>query len=210
MHSVSTFFHQVLAYILPLAEQLGAPGLALIAFLDSSFLSLPNVGDALIVALVIEHPERWILYGAATTLGSTVGCLVLYAIARKGGEAFLRRRVDPAKVERGLGLFRRHGLLTVVVPAFLPPPTPFKLFVLLAGLAGVRPAAFTIAVAIGRGFRFGGEGWLAYRYGPLATEYIKKNLATASLVLAGVILLIGVVLILSRRQSQKLKAKSQK
>ena len=200
MDYLSTLFHQVLGFILPLAERLGAPGLAIIAFLDSSFLSLPNVGDALIVALVIQHPERWILYSAATTFGSTAGCLVLYTIARKGGEAFLRRRVNPAKVEKGLALFRRHGLLTVIVPAFLPPPTPFKLFVLLAGLAGVRPAAFTIAIAIGRGFRFGGEGWLAYTYGPQATEYIKKNLATASLVVAGLVLLLGVALILSRRR----------
>ena len=191
-----------MAFILPLAERLGAPGLALIAFLDSSFLSLPNVGDALIVALVIQHPERWIYYSGATTLGSTAGCLVLYAIARKGGEAFLRRRVSAAKVEKGLGLFRRHGLLAVIVPAFLPPPTPFKLFVLLAGLAGVRPAAFTLAVMIGRGFRFGGEGWLAYKYGPQATQYIKENLATASLVVAGIVLLVGVALILSRNRRQ--------
>jgi membrane protein YqaA with SNARE-associated domain len=200
MHYLSTLFHQALTFILPIAERLGAPGLAIIAFLDSSFLSLPNVGDALIVALVIQHPERWIYYSAATTLGSTAGCLVLYSIARKGGEAFLRRRVNAAKVERGLGLFRRHGLLAVIVPAFLPPPTPFKLFVLLAGLAGVRPAAFTLAVAIGRGFRFGGEGWLAYRYGSQATQYIKENLATASLVVAGIVLLLGVALILSRKR----------
>ena len=204
MEYLSTLFHQAMGFILPLAERLGAPGLALIAFLDSSFLSLPNVGDALIVALVIQHPDRWILYSAATTFGSTVGCFVIYWIARKGGEAFLRRRVSAEKIEKGLGLFRRHGLLAVVVPAFLPPPTPFKLFVLLAGLAGVRPAAFTIGIAVGRGFRFGGEGWLAYKYGPQATEYIRKNLATASLVVAGLVLLIGLVLILSRRRRQAL------
>src|SRR5204862_1963073 len=170
------------------------------AFLDSSFLSLPQVGDTLIVALTIQHPERWMLYGAATTVGSAAGCFVLYTIARKGGEAFLRRRFSEAQIERGLGLFRRHGLLAVIVPAMLPPPTPFKIFVLLAGLAGVRPVAFTFGIAIGRGFRFGGEGWLAYRYGPLATEYIKDNLATASLVVAGLVLLVGIVLIIARRR----------
>lgn len=202
MEYLSTLFHQAMEFILPLAERLGAPGLALVAFLDSSFLSLPNVGDALIVALVIQHPDRWIYYSAATTLGSTAGCLVLFSIARKGGEAFLRRRVNPEKVERGLGLFRRHGLLAVIVPAFLPPPTPFKLFVLLAGLAGVRPLAFTLAVMIGRGFRFGLEGWLAYRYGSQASQYIKDHLATASLVVAGVVLLGGLALILSRKRRQ--------
>jgi LPXTG-motif cell wall-anchored protein len=99
-------------------------------------------------------------------------------------------------------VFRRHGLLAVIVPAVLPPPTPFKLFVLLAGFAGVRPVAFTIGIAIGRGFRFGGEGWLAYRYGAQATQYINDNLATASVVAAGIVLLLGVLLILARRRRQ--------
>ena len=200
MDYLSALFKRAMAWILPVAEGLGAPGLAIIAFLDSSFLSLPNVGDALIVALTIQHPERWMLYSGATTLGSTAGCLVLYTIARKGGEAFLRRRFSEAQIERGLGLFRRHGLLAVIVPAMLPPPTPFKIFVLLAGLAGVRPVAFTLGIAIGRGFRFGLEGWLAYKYGPLATQYIKDNLATASLVVAGLVLIVGVALILLRRR----------
>jgi membrane protein YqaA with SNARE-associated domain len=202
MEDLSALFHQAMGFILPLAERLGAPGLALIAFLDSSFLSLPQVGDALIVALTIQHPERWMYYSAATTLGSTAGCFVLYWIARKGGEAFLRRRFSAERIEKGLGLFRRHGLLAVIVPAFLPPPTPFKVFVLLAGLAGVRPVAFVIGIAIGRAFRFGLEGWLAYKYGPQATEYIKENLATASLIAAGVVLLIGVALILSRKRAR--------
>src|SRR5687767_8594909 len=200
MHYLSELLQKVMAWILPLAERLGAPGLAIIAFLDSSFLSLPNVGDALIVALTIQHPDRWMLYSAATTLGSTAGCFVLYAIARKGGEAFLRRRFSEAQIERGLGLFRRHGLLAVIVPAMLPPPTPFKLFVLLAGFAGVRPVAFAIGIAIGRGFRFGVEGWLAYKYGPQATQYIKDNLATASLAVAGLVLVVGLAVILARRR----------
>ena len=199
---MTTLFQQFVTFIQSIAERLGAPGLAIIAFLDSTFLPLPQVGDALIVALTIQHPERWILYSGATILGSTAGCLVLYAIARKGGEAFLRRRFNAEQIERGLGLFRRYGLLAVIVPAFLPPPTPLKLFVLLAGFAGVRPAAFTLGIAIGRAFRFGGEGWLAYRYGAQATQYIKENLATASVVAAGVVLVLGVVVILSRKRRQ--------
>jgi membrane protein YqaA with SNARE-associated domain len=200
MDWLSGLLQRVVAWILPLAEQLGAPGLAIIAFLDSSFLSLPQVGDALIVALTIQHPERWFLYSGATTLGSTAGCFVLYSIARKGGEAFLRRQFSEKQIERGLGLFRRHGLLAVVVPAMLPPPTPFKLFVLLAGVAGVRPAAFVIGIAVGRAFRFGAEGWLAYKYGSQATQYIQENLGTASLVVAGVVLVVGMAVIFVRRR----------
>jgi membrane protein YqaA with SNARE-associated domain len=193
---------RVLTFIQSFAERLGAPGLTIVAFLDSSFLPLPQVNDTLIVVLVIQHPERWIYYSGATILGSVVGSLVLYSVARKGGEAFLRRRFNAQQIERGLGLFRRYGLLAVIVPAFLPPPTPLKLVVLLAGFAGVRPATFTLAMAIGRGFRFGGEGWLAYRYGAQATQYIEKNLATASVIVAGIVLLLGVALILSRKRRQ--------
>jgi membrane protein YqaA with SNARE-associated domain len=200
MHYLAELLQKVMAWLLPIAEQLGAPGLAIIAFLDSSFLSLPQVGDALIVALTIQHPERWMLYSAATTIGSTAGCFVLYSIARRGGDAFLRRRFSEEQIERGLGLFRRYGLLAVIVPAILPPPTPFKIFVLLAGLAGVRPVAFIVGIAIGRGFRFGGEGWLAYRYGAQATQYINDNLATASVIFAAVVLVIGVIVILFGRR----------
>jgi membrane protein YqaA with SNARE-associated domain len=207
MHYLAELLQKVMAWLLPIAEQLGAPGLAIIAFLDSSFLSLPQVGDALIVALTIQHPERWLLYSAATTIGSTAGCFVLYSIARRGGEAFLRRRFSEEQIERGLGLFRRYGLLAVIVPAILPPPTPFKIFVLLAGLAGVRPVPFIVGIAIGRGFRFGGEGWLAYRYGAQATQYINDNLATASVIFAAVVLVIGVIVILFGRRRQARQAR---
>jgi membrane protein YqaA with SNARE-associated domain len=200
MHYLATLFHQAVAFILPVAERLGAPGLAILAFLDSSFLSLPQACDALIVALTVQHPDRWIYYSAATSLGSTAGCFVIYGIARKGGEAFLRRRLSAEKIDKGLGLFRRHGLLAVIVPACLPPPTPFKLFVLLAGLAGVGPVPFTLGIAVGRSFRFGLEGWLTYQYGPRATQYIRDNLAMASLIAAGVVLVVGVVVILLRKR----------
>ena len=79
-------------FLQPLALQLGGPGLAIIAFFDSSFLSLPEVSDVLIVVLTIQHPARWLYYAAMTTLGSVCGCYALYALARKGGEAALRRR----------------------------------------------------------------------------------------------------------------------
>jgi membrane protein YqaA with SNARE-associated domain len=200
MDYLSSLLQQAVDFILPWAERLGGPGLAIIAFLDSTFIPLPNVGDALIVALTIQRPDRWFLYSASTVIGSTAGCFVLYSIARKGGEAFLRRQFSAEQMARGFGLFRRYGLLAVIVPAFLPPPTPLKLFVLLAGFAGVRPAAFILGIAIGRAFRYGGEGWLAYMYGAQATEYIKENLATASIVAAGLVLVAGLAIIMLKRK----------
>jgi membrane protein YqaA with SNARE-associated domain len=200
MHRLIEIFHHVLSVIQPLAERFGAPGLAMVAFLDSSFISLPEVGDALIVLLVIQHPSRWLLYSAATTLWSVCGCYALYAIAKKGGESFLRRRFKAQQIDRGLNLFKRHGLLAVIVPSIMPPPTPFKIFVLLAGVAGVRPSTFILAVALGRSFRYVGEAWLARTYGAQATGFIQGNLATISFIVAGVIAVGGVGLVLWRRR----------
>src|SRR4030095_10736552 len=111
MHRLTAFFQRVVQSIQPLAEQLGAPGLLIVAFFDSSFLSLPEVADALLIVSVIHRPSLWIYYTAATTLGSVAGCYALYALARKGGEAFLRKRFRERHIDQGLALFRKYGLL---------------------------------------------------------------------------------------------------
>src|SRR5215510_1900844 len=102
---------RVVEWIQGFAMSLGGPGLFIIAFLDSSFLSFPEVSDILIVFLTVQHPERMAYYAGMTTAGSIAGCLVLYGLARKGGEAFLRRRFNPAYLERAMATFRRYGLL---------------------------------------------------------------------------------------------------
>jgi LPXTG-motif cell wall-anchored protein len=84
----------------------------------------------------------------------------------------------------------------------MPPPTPFKLFVLLAGIAEIRPLTFVAAVGLGRGFRYGGEAFLTYRYGERATEFISNNLPAVSMALAGLIVAGGVGLVLWRRRRQ--------
>jgi membrane protein YqaA with SNARE-associated domain len=201
MQRVLDFFTNLAETIRPIAEQLGGPGLALIAFLDSSFLSLPEVNDVLIVLLVIEHPSRWLYYAGMTTLGSMAGCFALYTVGRKGGEALLRRRFHERHVDRALATFRKYGLLTVIIPSILPPPTPFKIFVLMAGVAGVRSRTFLLAIAIGRGFRYGGEAFLAYRYGARATEFIRDNLPVLSVWAAAIVAVIGIAIILWRRRA---------
>lgn len=200
MGQIAELFQRVLHAVQPVAERLGPSGLFLLAFCDSSFLSLPEIADALIVVMVIQHPAEWPVIGLMATLGSVAGCYVLYALARKGGEAFLRRQFKEQHIARGLAAFRRHGLLAVVVPSILPPPMPFKIFVLLAGIADVQPATFTLAVAAGRGFRYIGEAWLAYEYGEQATAFIRANLPLVSVCLAALVLVIGVGVILWRRR----------
>jgi membrane protein YqaA with SNARE-associated domain len=197
------FIERLVEIVTPIAHQLGGPGLAIVAFLDSSFLSLPEVNDILIVLLVIQYPDRWLYYAGATTLGSVAGCYALYMVGRKGGEAFLRRRFHANRVERGMAIFRRFGMLAIIVPSLLPPPTPFKIFVLLAGAARVRPLTFLSAVAIGRGLRYGGEAWLAYVYGRQATELIRDNLPTVMAWVAVAVLAIGTAVIVWRRRQAR-------
>jgi membrane protein YqaA with SNARE-associated domain len=181
----------MLAAIQAWASQLGGVGLFLIAALDSSFLSFPQVNDLLIMYLSTSYPERMPYYAAMTTAGSLLGCFMLYAVARKGGEVFLRKRFSAERVDRGMALYQRWGLLAVVVPSLLPPPTPFKLFVLMAGAAAVAPWKFALAIIIGRGIRYFGQGYLAVRYGERAVQMVKENGALVGLALAALALLVG-------------------
>jgi membrane protein YqaA with SNARE-associated domain len=127
------------------------PGLFIIAFLDSSFLSFPQVIDLLVVTSVLQHPHWMPYYAVMSTLGSILGCLTIYSVARKGGEALLRRRFSGAAVDRAQAVSTRYGVFALLVPSLLPPPAPFKLFVLLAGVSGLRPVRFALTIALGRG-----------------------------------------------------------
>ena len=177
------------AWLQSTALALGALGLFIVGFLDSSFLSLPEINDLLVIWMVTQHKSRMLLYASAATLGSIAGCLVLYYIGRKGGDALVRKRFSTDRVDRALTLVRRHGVLAVLIPSLLPPPAPFKIFVLLAGVAGISAARFAIAIGIGRGIRYFAEGLLAIRYGDRAMEYLQENLRLVSLGLIGILVL---------------------
>src|SRR5262245_57157512 len=157
-----------------LALAWGAPGLFLVSFLDSSFLPLPGITDFLLIVMVTERRELTALYIAAAIFGSLAGCLIMHGIGRKGGEALVRQRFGGARVGRAMAAIQRHGLMAVLIPSLLPPPSPFKLFVLLAGVVGISATRFAGAILIGRGIRYIALGFLAYRYGALATTYVAE------------------------------------
>jgi len=181
------------------ALSLGGVGLFLVSFLDSSFLSLPELTDLLLIWMVLQHRDRMIYYASMSTVGSFIGCLVLYLITRKAGDAFVRRRFKERHVERAFALFQRYGVLVLIIPALLPPPSPFKIFVLLAGVAGVSVINFTLAIAVGRGLRYFGEGVLALWYGQEAIAFLHRHGTRIFLGIAIAILLFWVVSHLRRR-----------
>src|SRR3954471_24927108 len=128
---------RIVAWAQAFALSLGAPGLFIIALLDSSILSLPEIADLLVIWMVVQHKERFVLYAVSATLGSVCGCLALYYIGRKGGDALVRKRFKSATVDKTLASFQRYGVMAVLIPSILPPPAPFKIFVLLAGVADI-------------------------------------------------------------------------
>src|SRR5262252_8716581 len=115
------------------AGTLGAPGLFLISFLDSSVLTFPVINDLLLIDLSIQHPARMPLYAFLAALGSVAGCVLLYFIARKGGEALYRKRAG-ARAEVIRKWVTKNGFGGMLIAALLPPPTPFKFFVFAAGV----------------------------------------------------------------------------
>jgi membrane protein YqaA with SNARE-associated domain len=174
--------------IVAFAGGLGAPGLFLISFLDSSVLTFPVINDLLLIELSVQHPARMPLYASMAALGSVLGCVLLFFLARKGGEALFRRKVG-ARAETIRQWVERNGFGGMLVAALLPPPTPFKFFVLAAGVFKVPLVSFASAIALARVFRYFGMGYLAVRYGSQALPYLaqhKLQVVIAAVVLVGV------------------------
>ena len=146
----------------------------MISFLDSSVLTFPVINDLLLIELAIQHPARMVLYALLAAAGSVLGCVLLYFIARKGGEAFFHKKAGPrAQIIRHA--VEQNGFLGMLVAALLPPPTPFKVFVLAAGVFEVPLWSFTSAVTLARLMRYLGIGYLAIRYGNEALPFLRQH-----------------------------------
>jgi membrane protein YqaA with SNARE-associated domain len=164
----------------------GGLGIMLLAIADSSFFSVPEGNDLLIVLLSAGASWGHMAYFVGMTiLGSTIGCMLLYSLGRKGGNPILRRKFSPESIERAEKLFKRFGVLTVVIPSILPPPTPFKVFVLSAGVFRLNPLSFFVAVVVGRTIRYSIWGILAVLYGDSIRLYLQQNLGTVGVLLFG-------------------------
>jgi membrane protein YqaA with SNARE-associated domain len=186
---------------LPLA--LGGTGLFVVAFVDASFFVLPEINDVLLVVAVVSHRALLWYYALMTTAGSVLGTYVLFAIAKKGGAAFIGKRVDNRHMTRIRGLLGRYGTLAVFVASLLPPPTPFKLFILVSAVSGMRDSALLFSVGAGRGVRYFGEGLLAWWVGERAVDYIRDNGATAGSILAVLTLAVALGWFLWRAWSER-------
>jgi membrane protein YqaA with SNARE-associated domain len=172
----------------------GGLGLFLIAFLDSSVLTFPVINDLLVIDLSIRYPARMPYYAAMATLGSVAGCLLLYYLSWKGGEAMFHKHAGP-RAQHIHAWINRNGFVSILVTALLPPPTPFKVFVIAAGALEMPVRTFVLGLLVARAFRFFGEGFLAVRYGHQASQF----LLTHKLEFAGITLCVVLSLYLVSR-----------
>src|SRR5256886_15873866 len=147
----------------------------LIGALDSSLLALPEINDYLVVARCYTHPHAAWLFPLFPAIGSGIGCLLLYTIMKRGGLAVLRRHFRIDRVQRVEQAYARFGILALAIPALLPPPLPFKIFVATAGALQFPRKKFLITILIARSIRYYTEGVLAVFYGERLLRLFEYN-----------------------------------
>jgi len=179
----------------------GPFGLLAIAFLDSVLVPIPGGVDAMLMILATARPSWMLIYAGAAVIGSTAGCLVLYKVSQRAGHRALAR-FSESKQKRVKDLIDRYDVLSVLVASVLPPPFPFKLFVVSAGVFRLNIVRFTAAIAAGRTFRYLLEGYLAARYGEHAKEILSRYYPAIGIGLAVLIIVFFVGRNLIRRSRQ--------
>jgi membrane protein YqaA with SNARE-associated domain len=148
-------------YVVGAAIYVAAPMMLLVGALDSSLLSIPEVNDYITIVRVAHNPYEVYYFPLFPAIGSVVGCLILYRIAMRG-EQFISKRFHPKHLDRVKELYRKWGLFALVIPALLPPPMPFKIFVASAGALGYPMGRFAAMIFIARLVRYYFWGILAY------------------------------------------------
>jgi membrane protein DedA with SNARE-associated domain len=184
MLSFQRWIEQMGSTATALIMSFGGLGVLLLAMGDSSFVSVPEGNDILIVLLSVGGSWGHMFYFVSLTIiGSVIGCLFLYMLGKKGGNPILRRRFDQARIDKAENLYKKYGMLSILIPSIIPPPMPFKLFVLSAGVFRMNLVSFITAVIIGRTLRYSAWGILAVIYGDPIKMFVQNNLKMVGSVL---------------------------
>ncbi len=178
---------------------IAAPAMIVIGALDSSLLSLPEINDYLVVGRCYKYPSAAFYFPLFAAIGSVIGCNLLYTIVRRGGQAVLRKRFNLQSIKRVERAYERFGFLAIGIPAILPPPLPFKIFVATAGALEYPRWKFLLTVMIARSFRYYVEGILAVFYGRRVLLFMKDN-GLVILSIVGAVVVVGVIIYLVRRR----------
>ena len=188
--------------VIGLPIYLAAPAMIIIGALDSSLLSLPEINDYLVVGRCFKDPSAAFYFPLFAAVGSVIGCNLLYTIIRRGGQAVLRKRFNLQSIRRVERAYERFGFLAIGIPAILPPPLPFKIFVATAGALEYPRWKFLLTVMIARSVRYYVEGVLAVFYGRRVLLFMKDNgLAILSIVATLGLIALIIYLIINRRRN---------
>lgn len=197
--------------IISLPLYIAAPAMVIIGALDSSLLSLPEINDYLVVGRCIKYPTAVFYFPLFAAFGSVLGCWLLYSIMRRGGQALLRKRFKLQSIKKVERAYERFGFFAIAIPAILPPPLPFKIFVATAGTLEYPRWKFLLTVMIARSFRYYVEGTLAVFYGRRVLSFMRDNGLVIVSVVAGLVL-VGVVvytLVNRKRVTPELSAETE-
>jgi membrane protein YqaA with SNARE-associated domain len=204
-HWFSHLGKRLQAFIIGVPLYVAAPSMILIGALDSSLLSLPEINDYLVVMRCYHDPKSVFLFPLFAALGSVIGCIVLYEIIRRGGQAVMHRRFSQSNIDRVERAYARFGFLAIAVPALLPPPMPFKVFVASAGALEYPRWRFIIIVMISRSLRYLVEGVLAIYYGEQVIWFLKEFGLAIMIGVAGVCVVALTVYVFKDKSEQGLE-----
>ena len=204
MKTIKHILAQYAAWIAAVLKPLGIWGVFAIAAVDSALLGMPV--DAVVVGYVYNDRKRFAFYVVMAALGSALGSIPLYLIGYLGGEEVLRKRISAARFNKIHRSFEKHEFLALMLPGMLPPPTPFKLFVLAAAVFEMRISYFLTAIFAGRLVRFTFWSLLALAFGPQIVGLVGELFRRHFYWVLVVVILAGVLLWLQRRQGRRPQA----
>ena len=170
MNTIKNIATRYTKWLWALLAPLGAWGVFVIAAMDSAFVGLPL--DAVVAGYVYKNPSKFFLYVVLAASGSAIGSIVLYLVGYTGGEVLLRRKLTPERFSQIHASFEKHEFWALMFPSMLPPPTPFKLFVLAAAAFEMRFRDFMAAIFAGRFIRFLILSLLTIKFGPQFVEVV--------------------------------------
>lgn len=188
-------------FIIGVPIYMAGPAMTVIGALDSSLLSLPEINDYLVVMRCTNAPYEVFYFPLFAAAGSVLGCLLLYTIVRRGGQLILRKRFRTEHLERVERTYARFGFLALAIPALLPPPMPFKIFVATAGALEYPRWRFILTIMIARSLRYYIEGTLAVFYGRTVIDFIKHyGFTILGIVIGACMVGLATYLIVNRRR----------
>ena len=205
-HIVARYTELVWAMLKPL----GSWAVFAIAGIDSAFFGFPL--DPVVASYVYQDRPRFLLYAVMASAGSAVGCIILYLIGYKGGEVLLEKRISRTKFNKIRSSFDRHEFWALMFPSMIPPPFPFKVFVLAASVFEMNFWHFLLAIFAGRMVRFLILSVLVLKFGPqvvaLVSTAVLQSWPVLLLVIGAAAGLGGWVWYRARRRSASTKPTS--